>query len=56
MTDRKLIRVLLVLNYEELFYTACQSALQPLVNLGLLYNQSPLLGSEQNLFFTGWGY
>jgi hypothetical protein len=23
---------------------ACQSALQPWVNIGLLYNQSPLLG------------
>jgi hypothetical protein len=34
---------------------ACQSALQPWVSLGLLYNQSPLLGFRTKLFFTGWG-
>jgi hypothetical protein len=36
------------------FY-ACQWALQPWVNLGLLYNQSPLLDFWTKLFFTGWG-
>jgi hypothetical protein len=34
---------------------ASQSVLQPWVSLGLLYNQSPLLGFWTKLFFTGWG-